>query len=440
MRIPRIATWKTAMTAGLTAAVGLGLSTGAAFARPAAAKSKINLTFLTFDVGKSIPEVGMVKAFNKLHPNIHVHLQMSSSAYYYSKLLTELATGTGPDVFFVGDTELRMFVHAGVVQNLTPLFRHHTYGLNATKYFPKVLNVGKFNGKIYFIPKDWNVEAVIYNVKLFQEAHLPLPKAGWTWAQFIRDAKALTVVKNGHVVQWGSILPGNWLRAGFELFEPTFGASPLSPNGQTASGYLNSPQSIRAITYYLDMYRVDHISMTPSQETGFGSADPFEMGKVGMEIGGSWPLATYYKDPHLKFGVAPDPLLTPKSKVVSTVFWAGAAVNKRSPHLKAAEELAAFLSSSTWQWGDSKWAMDAEKGPWIAATEKRLPLQRVFFQQASAITPLEPKLTFNWLKDVSPALSNMIQEGILKPKSSIPALVKTATQQIDQALAKTYGK
>lgn len=377
--------------------------------------------------------------FMKLHPNIHVSLQSSSSKYYYTKLLTELATGSGPDVFLIGDTDVPTYVHAGVIANLTPLFQHHTFGLNVKKYYPNVLNVGKLNGQIYYIPKDWADESVEYNVTMFKKAHLPLPKPGWTWAQFIQDAKKLTVVKNGRVVQWGAELPGTWLRAGLEYFEDAFGAHVLSPNGKTASGYLNSPQSIRAITYYLNMYRKDHISPTPTQMAGYANVDLFETKRVAMEPTGPWSLSTYQKVPGFKFGVAPMPLATPRSKETTTVFWSGWAVNKRSPHLKAAEELAAFFASPWWENEDKDYAMDAQKGPWISQSTKRLPDLSVYFKEEPFIKPLEPTQTLNWTKDVNPALTDMIEEAILKPKSSIPALVKAATQQIDQALKSTYG-
>ena len=429
----------TGALACLVAAGSLGLVTAARMPRPAASHPKINLTLLTFDTGPGILEKPAVAEFMKLHPNIHVSLQSSSSTYYYTKLLTELATGQGPDVFLIGDTDVPTFVDAGVVANLSPLFQHHAFGLNASKYYPNVLNVGKVRGKIYYVPKDWADESVEYNVTMFKKAHLPLPKAGWTWAQFIQDAKKLTVVKNGKTVQYGAQLPGTWLRAGLEEFEAVFGGHVLSPNGKTASGYLNSPTSIRAITYYLNMYRQDHISPTPTQMAGYAHVDLFETGRVAMEPTGPWSLSTYQKVPHFQFGVAPMPRLTPKSKPATTVFWSGWAVNKRSPHLKAAEELAAFFASPWWQYKDKAFAMDAEKGPWIAQSVKTLPQLKVYFKQEPNIAPLEPTKTQNWTKDVSPALTNMIEAAILKPHSNIASLVRTATNQIDAALKSTYG-
>ncbi len=440
MKRNRSVRWAASGVAVGVAAGSLLLAMGAGFpTRSAASGPTIDLTLLTFDTGPGILEKPAVAEFMKLHPNIHVSLQTSSSTYYYTKLLTELATGNGPDVFLVGDTDVPTFVNSGVIENLTPLFNHHTDGLNASKYYSNVLNVGKLKGQIYYIPKDWSDEAVEYNVSMFQKAHLPLPKAGWTWAQFVKDAKALTIVKNGRTVQYGAQLPGTWLRAGLEQFEATFGAKMLSPNGKTVSGYLNSPKSIKAIEYYLNMYRVDHISPTPTQMAGYANVDLFETKKVAMEPTGPWGLSKYQKVPGFKFGVAPMPSLTPTSKPVTSIFWSGWAVNKHSAHLQAAEELAAFFASPWWENEDKAYAMDAQKGPWIAESVKQLPELSVYFKEERDVTPLIPTQTLNWTKDVNPTLTNLIEEAILKPKSSIPALVKAAVPQIDELLAQTYG-
>src|SRR2546422_6066652 len=80
------------------------------------------------------------------------------------------------------------------------------------------------------------------------------PRVGWTWADFLRDARALTIVQSGHPVQWGVQLPGTWLRAGLQEFVATWGGQILSPDGSKVTGYLTSPASKQAIAYYLNLY------------------------------------------------------------------------------------------------------------------------------------------------------------------------------------------
>ncbi len=429
--------WVQGMSAVAVAMGGMALTWSGA---PAFAAAPVTLTISTWDSGAGLAAYKLgIKAFEKLHPNVRVAIQSVSSTYYLPKLLTEMASGSAPDLMLVGDTNVNAFVNSGLLENLTPLFRQHKYGLNATAYYPNVLNIGKVSGQQYFVPKDWADESVIYNKTMFQAAKLPLPKPGWTMAQFVHDAVALTKFKNGRVVQWGVQLPGTWLRAGLEYFVDAFGGHIISPNGKTVNGYLNSPATTRAIEFYVGLYtHHNQISPTPQAMSGtFAKVDLFLTQRVAMEPTGPWNISTYRSDPHLNFGVAPMPV-GPVHKPMTMAFWAGWGVYKHSPHLQLANELLAFFASQKWASIDSAWAMPALKGPTVGQMEKKVPVMQTFFAQASDVQPLDVTRTRNWNKDVSPVLTNLIQQAVLQPKSSIPALIHTAVQQIDANLAQSY--
>ena len=428
--------WKAAR-AGSAMALAAG---AAALAAPGVshAAAPVTLTISTWDSGAGLAAYKEgIKVFEQMHPNVKINIQSVSSNYYLPKLLTEMANGSAPDLMLVGDTNVNEFVSSGLLENLSPLFAKHFDGMNAAQYYPNILAVGRVNGKQYLVPKDWADEAVIYNKAMFRQAHLPLPKPGWTMAQFVHDAVALTHYKNGRVTQWGVQLPGVWLRAGIEYFVDAFGGHILSPNGKTANGYLNSPATERAIAYYLGLYTHYHnISPTPQAMSGtYANIDLFLTKRVAMEPTGPWNVSTYLSDPHLSFGVAPMPV-GPTGKPATTVFWAGWGVYKNTPHPRTANELLAFFASQKWASIDGKWAMPGLKGPTVAQMEKADPLMKVYFSQASHVQPLEPTHTLNWTKDVATPLTNMIETAVIKPKSNVKQLIATAVQQIDANLAR----
>ncbi|MHB1630358.1 MAG: ABC transporter substrate-binding protein, partial [Bacilli bacterium] len=402
--------WKTAVACGACAVLGAGLIGYGAPQQAAAqtAQAPVTLTISTWDSGAGLTAYKLgIKAFERLHPNVKINIQSISSTYYLPKLLTEMANGSAPDLMLVGDTAVNEFVSSGLLENLTPLFKQHKYGLNAAAFYPNVLNIGKINGQQYMVPKDWADESVIYNKAMFQAAKLPLPKPGWTFNTFVRDAVAMTKFKNGRVVQWGAQLPGTWLRAGLEYFVSAYGAHIISPNGRTVNGYLNSPATLRAIEFYVGLYtHHNQISPTPVALAGtFKNVDLMLTKRVAMEPTGPWNVSTY-RSAHLNFGVAPMPV-GPAGKPMTMAFWAGWAVNKNSPHLQLANELLAFFASQKWASIDSTWAMPALKGPAVARLEKTDPVMKVFFNQAPYVQPLEVTKTLNWTKDVSPVLTNL---------------------------------
>ena len=55
------------------------------------------------------------------------------------------------------------------------------------------------------------------------------------------------------------LLPGNWTRA-VEPFVFQNGGDVSSPDGTKTSGYLDSPATVEAIQYYVDLYNKYHVS------------------------------------------------------------------------------------------------------------------------------------------------------------------------------------
>ena len=59
-------------------------------------------------------------------------------------------------------------------------------------YASSILQFWNYNGKQYGLPNDINGTAIYYNKKLFDEANLPYPEAGWTYDDMKELAQKLT--------------------------------------------------------------------------------------------------------------------------------------------------------------------------------------------------------------------------------------------------------
>ena len=121
---------------------------------------------------------------------------------YYAKLQTQLAAGTVPDVVYFQPWTWQPFAIAGVLRPLDDFIkrdRAHIPDVWPAAYSSSV----RWNGRVFMAPADANPMVIIYNKHMFDKAHVPYPKEGWTVDDLIQTAKELTIKKGDKVIQYG---------------------------------------------------------------------------------------------------------------------------------------------------------------------------------------------------------------------------------------------
>jgi multiple sugar transport system substrate-binding protein len=262
----------------------------------------------------------LIADFNQEYPQIEVSFEPVPDNYG-TKLLTQIAAGDAPDVFQVGDGDVRMFVERGGAADLSEYVagKGDLPGLDTSVFYESLHNTGVVDGKPYFLTKDYSPLVVYYNKDLFDAAGVPYPEDGWTWEQF-RDAAIKLTSGSGATAQYGVDLPGNWIRA-IEPFVFSNGGDLMSEDGTQIVGHLNSPETVEAIQFYIDLYTKDNVAPSAADKTTtFAGVDLFQTGRVAMNWTGRWPLADYEENPNLNFGVVG----LPQSKErANAICWAG---------------------------------------------------------------------------------------------------------------------
>jgi multiple sugar transport system substrate-binding protein len=144
---------------------------------------------------------------------------------------------------------------------------------------------------------------IYYNTNSFERAGVEAPSSDWTWDEFVQTAQELTLDSEGrnrldpdfdaeNVVQWGFRVRQFSFEWIYRLWEN--GGDVLSPDGTTASGFLDSPESIEAITWFRDLALEQGVGPDLStldqmlQQAGF--LDRFLAGDVAMFDRGHWEL------------------------------------------------------------------------------------------------------------------------------------------------------
>nr|HMQ55417.1 extracellular solute-binding protein [Anaerolineae bacterium] len=185
---------------------------------------QITLRVATGDSGAGlIPHQRIIDQFEAENPDIVIELESIGGGDYYGRLLTAIRADEGFDILHIGDDALPRFVEQNALLPLDE-FMDGLYPLDRQIYLPGLLEPGQWQGQQYLLPKDYSLLAIYYNKKIFDEQQVPYPQAGWTWAEFLATAQALTqdTDGDGQTDRWGVQLPASWT-TGFEYWVATAG-------------------------------------------------------------------------------------------------------------------------------------------------------------------------------------------------------------------------
>jgi len=121
------------------------------------------------------------------------------------KVLTAVRGGSPPDIAYLYGSWAPNVAQIPQVVNLTQVVQRP--GVNWNDFWTGERAVATVNGKVVGIPALVDNLAVVYNKTLFAKAGLQPPGPGWTWQDFVADAKKLT---NPAIKQFGTayVTPG----------------------------------------------------------------------------------------------------------------------------------------------------------------------------------------------------------------------------------------
>lgn len=210
----------------------------------------------------------------KAYPSIHVALTTTSWTDYWQKLPLEASSNALPDLAGL------QFGYIGSDGNsfrpLNSLVKQNHYSLAG--FTPTMIKELSVNGNLLALPYDFGPVVIAYNKTLFEQKHVPLPKDGWTWAQFVSDAKRLT---GGGDYGW---LPGqNFLELDYDISGV--------PNAYIQHGRfnVNNAAFIDGIQQQAELSYKYHVAPTYSTAPNWATTE-FASGKVAMEPNGPWGL------------------------------------------------------------------------------------------------------------------------------------------------------
>lgn len=216
----------------------------------------------------------LIASFEEAHPNIDVQLDSFPFAEYHQKISTAFAGGDAPDVFWM-DVRTASFAEQGA---LLPLDDYIT-DENRADYLASTWEEPTWEGQTYGVPMHQLTEALYVNTEIAEAAGIALPQSlaeAWTWEEFVDVATQLTSRSGDQTDVWGfgvqrqlqdwSVLPVVYQNGG----------EVLSDDLTQATGYLDSPETEEALSWYGSLF-TEHevISVEPIP-------DGFQTGKIAL--------------------------------------------------------------------------------------------------------------------------------------------------------------
>jgi multiple sugar transport system substrate-binding protein len=239
------------------------------------------------------------------YPNIKIKFETTPFNDFWTKLTTEAASGSAPCI--IGLQGQRAPQYGDL---LVPLDDQMSKaGIKGSDYVPSITKGLQYKGKQVALPYDVGPFVMFYNKDAFKAAGLKEPAIGWTTAEFVADAKALT--KPPKYGFWAQSDPGALMP--FVLSES--GQAAVNASGELD---MDNPAWHAGAQFYTDLVSKDKVAAPiPSANSSTAAANQFLAGNAYMALDGPWDLINARQQAKFKVGIAPMPAGASGSKTWS---------------------------------------------------------------------------------------------------------------------------
>lgn len=240
------------------------------------------------DVWKAV-----IAGFQKANPDITVKFEPQEYANFWTKLNTQLAGGSAPDVIGMQFQQATL----GPSGQLAPLDK--AMAADIAKIPETLVKIGQAtkDGATtqYALPWRFVGSSLYGNTSAMEKAGISIPAAGWTLDDFVSAAKELTSGSS-----FGTMIPGGGAQV---PIASTFGAAPVSEDGKTAT--FNTAEMLAAKTFFRDLVHVHKVAPQPTKVSA--QKDPFATDLVRMTFQGSWMTPVYRNIKNFEWDILPNP-------------------------------------------------------------------------------------------------------------------------------------
>jgi multiple sugar transport system substrate-binding protein len=240
------------------------------------------------------------KAYTDANPKITLEGGYFPSDGYNDRLVTAAASDTLPDVFHMDSQNVISLAAKGIVADVSALQAKDPRA-KKSDFFPWAFLRAEKDGKTYAMPLKGTCNVMYVNQSLFERGGVPMPKAGWTWAEYVDTARKLTKDPTTTSGTWGG-WTYDWRAAVWQN-----GGDLVDKTGKKV--LVAEPASAEAIQWMADLMHKERVHPKPEEGAEIRTlAVPFSSGRIAM-YGGSEPdFGNLLKITDFKWGAVPLPL------------------------------------------------------------------------------------------------------------------------------------
>ncbi|MBT2291820.1 ABC transporter substrate-binding protein [Paenibacillus albidus] len=265
---------------------------------------KVSLSFWTlFDGGDGANMQTLVDEFNKTHSDIQVKNTKLAWGEYYTKLITAVGNGNGPDIGISHTSRLPDLINQGVVTDLDATATDA--GVDWNTFNQNLLDATVVDGKHYAVPIDTHPFIMYYNVKLLKDAGLlgddGKPVMEQSADGFLNFLKTLKEKLPDKVTPFAlSNANDDPYRLWWALYSQ-LGGNDLISDDLTAAA-IDKEKGIQAADYIQKLFTEGYIKKN----------DPdfyknFQSGTAAIMMTGVWATGTWESTKNFEFGAMPIP-------------------------------------------------------------------------------------------------------------------------------------
>jgi multiple sugar transport system substrate-binding protein len=393
----------------------------------ATAHARAQVTTITFwhAYSSDSPEVKqltsvVIPGFEKAHPNIKVQQVAVPYDSLHQKLLTATAGGTLPDVVRSDIIWVPELANLGVLQSLDTQMKD--FRALAKVAFPGALATNAWKGHYYGLPLDTNTRVLMYNAQALQKAGVTAPPKTWGQLEVLANklkGSDVAAFADGGTSGW-SILP--WIWSG--------GGSLTNKQLTKATGYLNSPKSVAAVQFWVNLHR-QGAAKFGNVDGGAQTSDGLATAKYATILDGPWMFPIFQGQyPEFKLQTALVPA-GPGGKSISVVGGEDVVMTKSSSHKAEAAEFIRYLLSKPAQTAMAQVGQMSIRKDLKAQLTKIHPYYGVFVDQLATARPRTPHPA--WPK-MDTVIDTYVAKAI-KGDMSVKDALTQAASEIDALLA-----
>ncbi|MBB3138691.1 ABC-type glycerol-3-phosphate transport system substrate-binding protein [Rhizobium pisi] len=263
------------------------------------------------------------------YPDIKVTLTTTGWVDYWTRLPVLAASGQLADI--VSMQSLRMPNFYSLLEPLNDRIAADKFDVAA--FTPSIIGGMSVDKQLYGLPYDVGPWVIYYNQDVFDAAGIPLPKPGWTLAEFTDAAKKLT--KDG---KYGfGITPQN-----YSVLASAWGDKYVNDSGALD---LTNPGAVAAADKVIGFAAKDKIApLVPSSaDAGNVIQGRFYSGNVAMYVDGPWSIIGM-KD-KVKFKVGSTTLPRGEGELTAVTAGSGFGISTASKNKDAAWKAIQVLTS-----------------------------------------------------------------------------------------------